>query len=621
MYLEHFGFHEKPFHITPDPRFFYPSLVSQEAYASLFYGITEKKGFVALTGEVGTGKTTLLRRVMLSLANSVNFAFVYNTTWTFDEVLDAICSDFALPLPASGKRFDKVQALNSFLLEQLTRGMTAAVLVDEAHNLSADDLENLRLLSNLETSSEKLLQIVLVGQNELETKLMQPNLRQVKDRIAIWTRLDRLKTREVGAFIFHRLHVAGYEKEDLFTPEAIDRIAAYSQGSPRQINIICDNALLAAYGTYQNQVSAEIIKEVAQDLGLIHKKAKNDAPLLDSAEDTSSAVKELPQADVIVETPLSGPNPEIFQKEETWKREQQTLYFVLVRSKFTKYVIFLALLIGTLVVFVFQDSGASLIGANSLVSRVVDFLQMRPSPTQPVILPRATIVLPTPNNSSRIAEQRGEKSQEEAGLKGQENIASVRRGYDDSKVTEAAPMQPARMEQPSFIRTTTPPLDPERGEKQAQSLEDYRQSSQFITMSHGLTILALVSRLYGNQSLLVLGLLKEANPQITDLDKVFEGDRLWIPPLTRETLLRQQPDGSYQLKFSWFREKREAERCRQALLAQGYTAVIVPQQISSTLKLYRIEIEGLREATAIENAWELVRSQDLAAFSRSRKKA
>jgi hypothetical protein len=149
-------------------------------------------------------------------------------------VLDAICQDFGLPLLAGSRQLEKVQALNTFLLEQFAREKIAAILIDEGQNLSSDALENLRLLSNLEAQTEKLLQIILVGQNELEAKLQQPALRQIKDRVAIWSRLDRLKERDVLPFIEHRLHTVGYEGPDLFTPEAIDRIAVYSYGSSRQ---------------------------------------------------------------------------------------------------------------------------------------------------------------------------------------------------------------------------------------------------------------------------------------------------------------------------------------------------------------------------------------------------
>jgi general secretion pathway protein A len=266
--FEYFGFREHPFRLTSDPRFLYPNPGHQEAYASLVYGVTQRRGFVVLTGEMGTGKTMLLRRLMEEFANSVRFAFVHHTTWSFDKILDAVCYDFDLPsLPDAGQ-FDKIQALNAFLLQQLAQGKTAAILIDEGQNLGNDVLENLRLLSNLETGSEKLFQIILVGQNELESKLQQPALRQIKNRVAVWSRLERLKKQEVGPFIAHRLRIAGYEGPGLFTDDAIHRIAAYSQGRPRQINILCDNALLTAYGTHQSQVSVEIVEKVAWDLGL-----------------------------------------------------------------------------------------------------------------------------------------------------------------------------------------------------------------------------------------------------------------------------------------------------------------------------------------------------------------
>lgn len=268
MYVSYFGCREHPFHITPDPRFFYANNAYEEAYANLLYGIQERKGFIVLTGEVGTGKTTLLRRLMDELHNSVHFVFFYNTSLNFEEMLDFICQDFDLPLPLQASRLQKIQALNHFLLAQLTEGATGVLLIDEAQNLSDAVLENLRLLSNLETSREKLLQIVLIGQPELDHKLSQPHLRQLKQRIVMWSRLGTLPDREVGPFIYHRLRTAGCDRLDLFSPEAIQRITFYAKGTPRLINVICDNALLITYATSQSRVTVDIIEEVAIDLGL-----------------------------------------------------------------------------------------------------------------------------------------------------------------------------------------------------------------------------------------------------------------------------------------------------------------------------------------------------------------
>ncbi len=186
MYTAYFGFREKPFNVTPDPRFFYENRVYQEAYATLLYGIVERKGFIVLTGEVGTGKTTLLRRLMDNLDAGVRPVFFYNTTFTFDELIQFLCAELEL---AGGSRVEKIQALNDFLIAEARRGRTLVLLIDEAQHLSAEVLENLRLLSNLETSTEKLLQIVLVGQPELKAKLEDPALRQLAQRVAIRYRL------------------------------------------------------------------------------------------------------------------------------------------------------------------------------------------------------------------------------------------------------------------------------------------------------------------------------------------------------------------------------------------------------------------------------------------------
>lgn len=268
MYVSYFGCREQPFHITPDPRFFYANDAYEEAYANLLYGIRERKGFIVLTGEVGTGKTTLLRRLMDELDKSVPFVFFYNTKLTFEEMLDFICQDFGLSVVSHASRLQKIQALNDFLLARLAEDGTGVLLIDEAQNLSDEVLENLRLLSNLETASEKLLQIVLVGQSELYRKLTQRHLRQLKQRVVVWCNLDPLPDHEVEAFITHRLRLAGCERLDLFSSEAVKRIAVYARGTPRLINVICDNALLIAYGTSQKQVSADIIEEVALDIGL-----------------------------------------------------------------------------------------------------------------------------------------------------------------------------------------------------------------------------------------------------------------------------------------------------------------------------------------------------------------
>ena len=295
MYQQYFGFRESPFSITPDPRFFYANSVYLEAYANLRYGIEAKKGFIAVTGEVGTGKTTLLRKLMLSLEKTIHTVLIFNTDVTFNELLRVILRD--LGLPTEGKdRLSMVEELNDYLIEQLAQGQVVCLLIDEVQNLSDESLEGLRLLSNLETDQHKLLQIVLMGQPEFQAKLDQPHLRQLKQRIAIRCEITRLEDDEVGSYINFRLRAAGCVNNDLFQPNAVDKIAEYSKGIPRLINVICDNALLIAYASSQKNVSPNVIGEVARDLRLISgnqlTEKKINVPVLDGDLRTEALVDE-----------------------------------------------------------------------------------------------------------------------------------------------------------------------------------------------------------------------------------------------------------------------------------------------------------------------------------------
>ncbi|HEV8343608.1 MAG TPA: AAA family ATPase [Candidatus Binatia bacterium] len=295
MYDKYFGFRESPFSVTPDPRFFYTNTLYQEAFATLHYGIEAKKGFIVITGEAGTGKTTLLRKLMRNLEATTHSVFIFNTQLNFTELLQLILRGLDLE-PQEDNGLAMTEGLNRYLIEQFKQQRVVSVLIDEAQNLSDETLEGLRLLTNLETDKEKLLQIVLMGQPELEAKLDQPALRQLKQRVVLHCRLAPLKDNEVGPYIDFRLRIAGYEGEPLFDAVAVQRIALYSGGIPRLINTICDNALLIAYASGQKRVAADMIKETADDLQL---RAKSDMVHID---------------DSLVETPAANPKPNFFQK-------------------------------------------------------------------------------------------------------------------------------------------------------------------------------------------------------------------------------------------------------------------------------------------------------------------
>ncbi len=267
LYAEHFGLSELPFGVTPNPRFSYNNPCYREAFAKLLYGIEARKGFILITGEAGTGKTTLLKAFMQSVESTVHTAFLFNPKLAFNELLRSILLDLEIAHP-SQDRFTLLEKLNRYLIEQLEKNHIVAILVDEAHDLSDELLEEIRLLSNLETNSSRLIQIVLMGQSELEQRLDQPHLRQLKQRIALRCRLCPLSTDEVGSYITHRLRKARYEGKELFEAKAIEKISLNSRGIPRLINVICDNALLLAYASSKKKVSAEMIDEVADDLRL-----------------------------------------------------------------------------------------------------------------------------------------------------------------------------------------------------------------------------------------------------------------------------------------------------------------------------------------------------------------
>lgn len=267
MYENYFGFSDLPFRVTPEPGFFYSNAVYQEALATLRYGIEARKGFIVISGEVGTGKTTLLKILMQRAQPIIHTAFVFHPRQAFVELLRFILKDLGIPASTNEKSI-LLEQLNQYLIDQLKRGHVVALLLDEAQQLSDDSLEELRLLSNFETDREKLIQIVLMGQPELEQRLDRPELRQLKQRVALRCRLAPLRGYEISEYIDFRLKTVGYEGKELFDRNTVERITHHSRGIPRLINVICDNALLNAYATGKRTISPEIIEEVAADLQL-----------------------------------------------------------------------------------------------------------------------------------------------------------------------------------------------------------------------------------------------------------------------------------------------------------------------------------------------------------------
>jgi general secretion pathway protein A len=288
MYKSFYNLQRAPFEITPDPSFLFPTTRHNEALASLYYGVTAHRGFVVLTGEVGTGKTLILRSLLgLLQRRDVAFALVFNPTLSPVEFMRYIALDFGLQV--TGKAKDElIHVLNAFLLQRHQKGLTTILVVDEAHHLSSEVLEEIRLLTNLETSQQKLLQIVLAGQPELDQKLDSHELRQLKQRIALRCHLDPLNAIETREYMRRRLQIAGANGAvQIFSGPAIEAVYTHSRGIPRLVNTICENALLAGYAKHASTITSEIVDGVAQDLriGVVVADVKNSAAARRSKEE------------------------------------------------------------------------------------------------------------------------------------------------------------------------------------------------------------------------------------------------------------------------------------------------------------------------------------------------
>jgi general secretion pathway protein A len=491
MYNSYFGFLESPFSVTPDPRFFYTNPNYLEVDASLRYGIAAKKGFMVVTGEVGTGKTTLLRKLLRSFETTIRSVFIFNTHLSFPELLQVALHDLGLACKDAGK-VSMLEELSGYLIKQLKQDHTVVMLIDEAQNLSGDALENLRLLSNLETDQQKLLQIVLMGQPELAAKLDQPELRQLKQRVAIRCRLDPLKDEEVSRYIDFRLRTAGYEGKGLFHREAIRQIAFYSKGIPRLINIICDNALLIAYAESRKIVPVDIVKQVARDLRI--------GSEVQVAEATPALLFSETQRQTFIRKP---PNK---------VHEHRANGFV-----------------------------------RAGVATVLGIL---------LFVVAATVIDPY-----RFIGMPGKR------------LEAV--GHNQEAVTKEAIVE-----------------------------VEIKRKGQRVILLHGATIYKIAVDVYGTNTALGMDLIKEFNPQIENLNWVFAGQDLVLPYLTWETLLRQQPDGSYHLIVASFRNRTGADEQARLLSNQGYPVSVSTRRVSDDLSLHRVEIDGLKNLEEAKRIWQ-----------------
>lgn len=274
MYTQYFGLTEKPFAIAPNPRYLYMSELHREALAHLVYGLNSDGCIILLTGEVGTGKTTVCRCLLEQMPETTDIAIILNPRLSVSDLLKTICEELSIPVPPDSPSSNTlIDAINRHLIQAHARGRTTALVIDEAQNLEADVLEQLRLLTNLETDTQKLLRIILLGQPELRLMLAKPQMTQVSQRITSKYHLKPLQPEDVRVYIQHRLRVAGDEKGRLFSDKAVDHVIRLSKGIPRVINLLCDRALLGAYAERADHVSLQIMKKAGREIVDAEKRA------------------------------------------------------------------------------------------------------------------------------------------------------------------------------------------------------------------------------------------------------------------------------------------------------------------------------------------------------------
>jgi general secretion pathway protein A len=497
MYCPFYGFSEKPFEVTPDPKYLYLSPSHREMLAALVYGIKERRGFIAIIGEVGTGKTTLLNALLDRLDEHTKVAYICNTSMDFEQILRQVLLELGLQesgVPLS--KFKSIQWLNDLAIGHLSRGGNVVLIVDEAQNLDHDSLENLRLLSNLETRKHKLIQIVLSGQPELDAKLRRPELRQLAQRISVRRHIEPLAEVETCEYIRNRLALVGYKGSALFDREAEQLIYSHSGGIPRKINILCDNALLIGYGLGQKRIKAEVVEEAAKDLGW------------------SSASSAPPDPS---ETPVATPMPVV-----PVVPEPRTIGLGTV---FAAMFVFTACL--TIGVWGFLTySGYSL----KLEERVVvrQPIQQGPETNQ------SSVVLPPSNNFQTSPAEERDVGRDAIASTGQQAVVNpavppLVEPAVPAPQTDVAPVQvqTQKTENQSIESVKAVPSISRPEPKEAAGPASV--TPRTVTVGYGDTLFDIIQKAYGRYDQRLLNAVLENNPHLLNPDRILAGQVIQLP--------------------------------------------------------------------------------------------
>ncbi len=550
MYLEHFGLRESPFSLTPDPRYLFMSDGHKEALAAMVYGVQERRGFVLVVGEVGTGKTTLIRHLLAHFEDNVRTCYVFNTLVSFEELLEAILRDLGLTCH-SHRRVDMIEGLNEFLINEAEAGRCVVLIIDEAQHLSSAVLEDLRMLSNLETSRSKLLQIMLVGQPELLRRLAQPSLRQLRQRIALVAELKPLTFRETTQYIGHRLSVAGCRQGVPFTRAALRRLYAASGGIPRLVNVLADQAMILAFGDGASRVRHRVVRQAAKER---------------SFSPRSSWLTE--RADSI--------RPTAARRARSPSRRRRLPVPILVSAA--------ALAALVLVVWSVPD--------------VIERLRWKPS----AVSTDATMKGMSGASLNLVATEGANTVATEA-----QTVATEARTAVATEAPTAATEAPTVVGPgPAATAITAPELPPrtdrlDGGEPPAPTttVATLGKTREIVVRS-GDTFGSIIRNAYGQSSLTLLDHVVQANPTVRDVNVLEVTQRLRLPPYNPMAMVRQQGKARYLVHVATVPSAEMVEQIRSAVARHRRSIYTVEVRLTHNVSGHRILIGDFDDRTQAE---------------------
>jgi type II secretory pathway predicted ATPase ExeA len=540
VYTAYYGLRDKPFELVPDPRYLYPTRMHKEALAALTYGIRAQKGFLLLSGQPGSGKTTILRHLLRVLPSQVRTAFIFNTELTYEELLRAILRELNLPYEAASRE-EMVLTLNEYLLTEYRDGRSVLLIIDEAQNLSSAVLENIRMLSNLETDRGKPLQILLVGQPNLWRKVNQPQLQQLGQRVTVVNHLGRLTRRETAEYVSHRLRVAGSQGRQLFTRAALRQVYRQSMGNPRLINVICDESLLYSFLKKKPRVTRKMVR-----LGVRLRQAPR-------------------QASGRVHGRIRTARPSM-RRRYAWSALGVLLMAITL-----------------LLVFTFSRK-AELGGFASGALEPVG--QQSASGARPAGGAQGEATARS-NDGEATTDPKATPVSADTTL--EPIIRRLLEGTPKQVPPSEVARQPTQAEPPAFQAPQEATIPPSRENPS-------HQGNALYEVRPGETLAAIAMAQYGRSDPMILNLLKRYNPTLADINQITPGWRLEIPSLGASTWVRRLDDGGFGALVLTTPSVWEANRAVSSLSQERRRARAEAVRVAQGTEWFEVLVIGLSSA-------------------------